>query len=376
MKVGDYVRIVDATKSRGDLVVGEITKVSYVSNFINAIRVEGTEKLWSTTRFEPLPILTEAPPKGSKVVKVEKSCNGSLVSDGSLGKIFTTTGGGGHILHLCGNETGGIIRSDVTQGKWALVLLQEDNNQFVPKPEYEEGKQYRCLSWHGDFFNKGGIYEYYSKNQLVGEGGIPHFVGCSLFSNFEEVDNTEARYEKGEYLKVVKNLFGLVTGELVQYVGEAKDNCIEIRHTGVSRDVFKSVSKDCVEKLPIPNEPAPIGSKVVKIKKDGGVFDKYLGEVFEVFSGDLPHHRILMDNGMRYNFHTSDLGSWALVEAAKTETEFQAGDLVIAKEDLATVKTREFQGEYLNIDQLLAKCHALAAKKSFISKIFKKGYWV
>ena len=318
MEVGDYVKVVDA---RGILSknMGDIVKVTERHSFCNEIKVEGSNLFWRVRRFEPLPTLTEVPPKGSKVIKVEKSCNGSLDSDGSLGKVFTTTGGGGYILHLCGNETGGIIRSDITRGKWALVSL----------PETEE----------------------------------------------------IAQYEKGEYLKVVKNLFGLVVGELVQYVGEAKDNGIEIRCKGVSRNVFKAVSKDCVEKLPILAEPVPIGSQVVKIKEEGNcIFDKYIGEIITTCkstSGNLGNKQWVKEpNGQAYWISDTELDHWALVEAAKVETEFQVGDRVIAKEDLVTVETREFQGECLNIDQLLAKCHTLAAKKSFISKIFKKEYWV
>ena len=237
----------------------------------------------------------------------------------------------------------------------------------------------------------------------------------------KEIAQTE--YEEGEYLKVIKDLDNLSVGDLVQYIGDEGDGCVRIECKGLGVGV---VLQDCVEKLPILTEPVPIGSEVVKIKEDGRGFDKYLGKVFEVFSGKLPNHRILVAEGIRYGFHNSDLSNWALVEAAKVETEFEADDLVIAKEDYlngwerinkgqhyrisevsgdlvrltdgkefflasrfkkidynevikvegSTTETREFQGECLDIDQLLAKCHTLAAKKSFISKIFEKGYWV
>lgn len=313
MKVGDYVKVIDA-RDIHPKEVGDIVKVTDRNVSGSHIKFQGDNLTWwLAKRFDPLPILTEAPPKGSKVVKVEKSRGNGLVSDKYSGKVFTTTGGEGDVLHFLATETGGFNNSNITKGKWALVSLPET----------------------------------------------------------EKIAQTE--YEEGEYLKVIKDLDNLSVGDLVQYIGDEGDGYVRIECKGLGVGV---VLQDCVEKLPILTEPVPIGSEVVKIQKDGRAFDKYLGRVFEVFSGDLPHHRILIDNGMRYNFHASDLSSWALVEAAKVETEFQVGDRVTPKKEITATETREFQGECLDIDQLLAKCHTLAAKKSFVSRIFKKGYWV
>ena len=372
MKVGDYVKVVNAI----DMPlkdVGDIVKVTEVDVPYGVIRFRGSYSFWLIERFEPLPILTEAPPKGSKVVKVEKSGIGRI-SDDHLGKVFTSMGNSSYSdsMLLDSLETGGFDSVNLNEGKWDLVSLPEDNDQVVPKPEYREGKQYRCLSWHGDFFNKGGIYEYYSKNKLVGEGGIPHFVGCSLSSNFEEVANTEAQHKMGEYLKVIKGVDDLPIGDLVQYVRDEKDGYIRVESNGP-----RVIPKDCIEKLPILTEPVPIGSKVVKIKRNRNNPDNYIGDILttcESLCGSLKHRQwVVLPNG-KHQCIWGSLSDWALVEA-KVETEFQVGDRVIAKEK-ATTETREFQGEYLNIDQLLAKCHTLAAKKSFVSKIFKKGYWV
>ena len=92
MKVGDYVKVVDA-KDMPSIAYGDITKITARSGIL--IRFEGSDIYRNMQRFEALPILTEAPPKGSKVVKVEKSEGSCLCSDKSLGTVFTTTGGEG-----------------------------------------------------------------------------------------------------------------------------------------------------------------------------------------------------------------------------------------------------------------------------------------
>ena len=95
MKVGEYVKVIDATCSMAVLSMNKVVEIIEVLNNGLRIKIEGSSISWEADRFESLPILTEAPPKGSKVVKVEKSCNGSLDSDRYLGKVFTTIGEGG-----------------------------------------------------------------------------------------------------------------------------------------------------------------------------------------------------------------------------------------------------------------------------------------
>ena len=318
MEVGDYVKVINDSWSTEILSMNKIVEITEVLHDGLCIKIKGSQIAWGTDRFEALPILTEAPPKGSKVVKVEKSGLGRLKSDGSLGKVFTTTEEGGNILHFCSVETGGFATSNLTLGKWALVSLPET----------------------------------------------------------EEIAQTE--YEEGEYLKVIKDVNSLSISDLVQYVSDEGDGYARIERKGLGVSV---VPQDCIEKLPILTEPVPIGSKVVKIKEEGNcIFDKYIGEIITTCkstSGNLGNKQWVKEpNGQAYWISDNDLGSWALVEAAKVETEFQVGDRVVPKVVQEEVATREFQGECLNIDQLLAKCHTLAAKKSFISKIFKKGYWV
>ena len=102
MQVGQYVKVVDNTDLETELTNGDIVKLNSVSSSGKFAGVDGVSDFneFCIGRFKPLPILTEAPPKGSKVVKVEKSCNGGLDSDRSLGKVFTTVEEGGKHLSL------------------------------------------------------------------------------------------------------------------------------------------------------------------------------------------------------------------------------------------------------------------------------------
>ena len=121
MKVGDYVKVVDNSMARDILSMNEVVKIIDVSNDAKNLKIEGSIVRWQRSRFEPLPILTEAPPKGSKVVKVEKSNIGKLYSDSFLGKVVTSVGREGRFLDLHDTETGARVNTDVTIGKWALV---------------------------------------------------------------------------------------------------------------------------------------------------------------------------------------------------------------------------------------------------------------
>ena len=182
----------------------------------------------------------------------------------------------------------------------------------------------------------------------------------------------------GDYVKIV-NTRGISSKEVGDIVKVTEQNASRTQIKFEGNDFFWRA--DRFEPLPILTEPVPIGSKVVKIKRnEGSKSDKYIGEIITTCE---PAYNTMQNNqwiedpsGQKYWISDISLDNWALVEAAKVETEFQVGDRVVPKVVQEEVATREFQGECLNIDQLLAKCHTLAAKKSFISKIFKKGYWV
>jgi len=184
--------------------------------------------------------------------------------------------------------------------------------------------------------------------------------------------------EAGDYVKIIdsKGIPLKNVGDIVKVI-ERHSFCNEIKFEG--SNLFWRVRR--FEKLPILTEPVPIGSKVVKIKSnEGSKSDKYIGETLttcEPAYNTMENNQWIEDpSGQRYWISDISLDNWALVEAAKVETKFQVGDRVIPKTVQEKVETREFQGECLNIDQLLAKCRTLTAKKSFVSKIFKKGYWV
>ena len=146
MKVGEYVKVVDS-KGISPKEVSDIVKVTERHVSGTDIKFEGNKYFWNIDRFEPLPILTEAPPKGSKVVKVEESGCCHLSSDRSLGRVLTTTEEGYHTLHFNKAETGGFATSNLTKGKWALVSLPETEETPTIEPRFEAGKSYKCLEW-------------------------------------------------------------------------------------------------------------------------------------------------------------------------------------------------------------------------------------
>ena len=294
MRVGDYVKVVDNSMARHILSMNEVVEITKVIGDDLRIEIKGSPTEWDATRFEPLPILTEAPPKGSKVVKVEKSDGNSLVSDKYLGEVVTTVGGQGDELRFCGIQEGGFYNSDITKGKWALVSL----------PKTEE----------------------------------------PLFAEIKGM-------KKGDYVKVISNLDRARIGEIVQYTGRSFGGGeIVVKF----KDGYETMYPiHLFEKLPILTEPVPVGSKVVKIKKDRSILDGCVGQIVTTCE---PATNIWKDNqwiklhhGDKYSIDNSRLSSWALVEAAKVETEFQVGDRVVPREEITTTETRQFQGECLNI---------------------------